>query len=147
MHLFPQDLGEKRCRTLVARRAGQPLPPTEAPSPPVGFWGRRWLGKQKGQMNPEEVQTTLRAIRTHARAWSVLGLLPTPGALTFLLDALNHYYSHPRYMTTSPAHTHSTTCSPRCSLTVSLVLGPGSLPLSSRAGSWCVGTGRCTNAP
>jgi len=147
MNLFPQDIGEKRGRILVAHRAGRAVQPVEGAPPPIGFWGRRWLGRQKAQMSPEEAQTTLRAVRTPARVSSIVGLLPTPGALTFLLDALNHYYSHPRYMTTSPAHTHSTTCSPRCSLTVSLVLGPGSLPLSSRAGSWRVGTGRCTNAP
>jgi len=88
MNLFPEDLGEKRCRPLVARRAGRAVSPTEGAPPPVGFWGRRWLGRQKEQISGEEAQTTLRAVRTPARVWSVVGLLPTPGALACLLAFL-----------------------------------------------------------
>jgi len=94
MNLLPEDLGEKRCRTLVTRRAGRSVPTTEDAPPPVGFWGRRWLGRQKGEMSAEEARTTLRAVRTPARAWSVVGLLPTPGALACLLEAVHIYSQH-----------------------------------------------------
>ena len=95
MNLLPEDLGEKRCRILAARRAGRPVQAVEDAPPRVGFWGRRWLGKQKGQISAEEAQATLKAIRTPARVSSVVGLLPAPGALGFLLDTLSHIYSPP----------------------------------------------------
>ncbi len=91
MNLFPQDIGEKRGRILVTHRAGRAVQPVEGAPPPIGFWGRRWLGRQKAQMSPEEAQTTLRAVRTPARVSSIVGLLPTPGALACLLEAFRIY--------------------------------------------------------
>lgn len=85
MNLFPEDLGEKRCWILVARRAGRPGQPVQDAPPPVGYWGRRWLGRRRGQMSAEEAQATLRAVRTPARAWSALGLLAIPPALGLAL--------------------------------------------------------------
>ena len=87
MHLYPQDLGEKRSRMLVAHRVGRAAPPAEV-SPPIGFWGRWWLGRQTAQRSPEEAQTTLRAVLTPARAWSAVGLLPTPGVLACLFAVI-----------------------------------------------------------
>ncbi len=55
--------------------------------PRVGFWGRRWLGKQKGQMTSEEAQVTLRAVRGPARACTALGFLAIPPALGYALSA------------------------------------------------------------
>ena len=86
MNLFPQDLGEKRSRFLASRRAGWAAAPAESAAPPIGFWGRRWLGRQKGQMSAEEAQATLRAVRTPTRAWSTLGLLAIPPALALALS-------------------------------------------------------------
>ena len=95
MNLLPEDLGEKRCRILVTRRAGQSAKPVEDTPSPVGFWGRRWLGRHKGQMGAEEAQTTLRAIRTDARFCSTLGLLPLIGTAAFCLATLTDYLSRP----------------------------------------------------
>lgn len=81
MNLFPQDLGEKRCQMLAALRTGRSVLQTEDAPPAVGFWGRRWLGQQKGQMSAEEARTTIQAIRTPARLSSLVGLLPTPAGL------------------------------------------------------------------
>ncbi len=88
MNLFPQDLGENRCRALIARRAGRAIESVEDTPAPVGFWGRRWLGSQKGRMSAAEARATLLAVRTPARVWSIVGLLPTPGALACLLAFL-----------------------------------------------------------
>lgn len=86
MNLFPQDLGEKRCRTLAARRAGRDVPLTED-APSIGAWGRRWLGKQKGVWAPAEARATLDAARRPARAWATLGLLAIPPALGLALNS------------------------------------------------------------
>lgn len=80
MHLFPQDLGEKRCQILTARRAGRAVPPPEDAAP-IGAWGRRWLGKQKADWTPAEARASLDAARRPARAWAALGLLAIPPAL------------------------------------------------------------------
>ena len=80
MNLFPQDLGEKRSRILAARRAGRTVPPNEG-APPIGAWGRRWLGEQKTEWTPAEARASLDAARRPARAWAALGLLAIPPAL------------------------------------------------------------------
>lgn len=89
MNLLPEDLGEKRCRILAARRAGRPAQAVEDIAPRVGFWGRRWLGKQKGKMNAVEAQATLRAARRPVGISSFVGLMVLPGTLSCLLVAFS----------------------------------------------------------
>ena len=88
MNLLPEDLGEKRCRILAARRVGRPAPAVEEAPPRVGFWGRRWLGKRKETMSAEQARVTLQAVRGPARFSSVVGLVALPGTLSCLVAAL-----------------------------------------------------------
>lgn len=88
MNLLPEDLGEKRCRILITRRAGQAARPVEDAPPPVGFWGHKWLGRQSKALSAEEAHATLRAVRRPACVSSCLGLAALPGTLSCLFVAL-----------------------------------------------------------
>ena len=92
MNLFPEDLGEKRCRLVVTRRAGRAHILAEDAAP-VGFWGRRWLGRQHKQMRVEDAQAALQAVRTRTRVSSAVGLLPLPWAAACLTIVLNQPFS------------------------------------------------------
>lgn len=95
MKLLPQDLGQKRGRALLLRRAGLPsqsVADTTLSDEPtrLGFWGRRWLGKQQGQVTEDEALCALHSLRHRLRAWAGLGALPGLAALGILLGEASH---------------------------------------------------------
>ncbi len=95
MNVLPQDLGEKRCGTIISQRAGTVPATLQEPDEPLGYWERRWLGKLQRQMTPTEARPILHSARPMARvctAFSFLGISLTAGEM---LSTLNDYFSRP----------------------------------------------------
>ncbi len=99
MNVLPQDLGEKRCKRIVSLRAGTTLNTRQEQDAPLGFWGRRWLGKLKKQVTPKEAQPILQAAQPAVRgctAFGFLGVLLAGGGIVSVVEAgFSPYYYHP----------------------------------------------------
>jgi hypothetical protein len=95
MNVLPQDLGEKRCGIIVSQRAGiVPATPQE-PDEPLGFWGRRWLGKLRKQMTPKEARPVLQSARPAAQVCTAFSLLGASLATGEVLSTLSDSFSRP----------------------------------------------------
>ncbi len=106
MKLFPQDLGDKRSRILLLRRAGLPFRSIadghddQTDRAALGFWGRAWLTTSKNKTGrlttakskkaadttdsavvDEAALCALRGLRHRTRAWATLGALPALAAV------------------------------------------------------------------
>ncbi len=95
MNVLPQDLGEKRCEAIVSLRAGTVPKIRQEADEPLGFWGRRWLGRLRRQLSPKEVRPLLQAVRPATNVCAALGLLAAPATIGGVFAALNDYFSRP----------------------------------------------------